>query len=63
MVNYTILIADDDQAIRTVLTQALARAGYEVKAAGNAANLWRWVTDGVGDLVITDVIMPDENVI
>ena len=61
MVNYTILIADDDQAIRTVLTQALARAGYEVKAAGNAANLWRWVTDGVGDLVITDVIMPDEN--
>ncbi len=28
---------------------------------GNAATLWRWVADGEGDLVITDVIMPDEN--
>ncbi len=57
----TILIADDDSAIRTVVSQALGRAGYEVKAAGNAATLWRWVSDGEGDLVITDVVMPDEN--
>ena len=57
----TILLADDDSAIRTVVSQALGRAGYEVKAAGNAATLWRWVSDGEGDLVITDVIMPDEN--
>src|SRR5690606_17800215 len=41
--------------------QALSRAGYEVRAAGNAATLWRWVTQGEGDLVITDVVMPDEN--
>ena len=61
MSRYTILIADDDAAIRTVLVQALGRAGYEVKAAGNAATLWRWVNDGDGDLVITDVVMPDEN--
>ena len=57
----TILLADDDSGIRTVVSQALGRAGYEVKAAGNAATLWRWVSDGEGDLVITDVIMPDEN--
>ena len=57
----TILLADDDGAIRTVVSQALGRAGFEVKAAGNAATLWRWVSDGEGDLVITDVIMPDEN--
>ena len=57
----TILLADDDGSIRTVVSQALGRAGYEVKAAGNAATLWRWVSDGEGDLVITDVIMPDEN--
>ncbi|MFA7431718.1 MAG: sigma 54-interacting transcriptional regulator, partial [Rhodospirillaceae bacterium] len=57
----TILIADDDHGIRTVLTQALARAGYEVRTTGNAATLWRWVSDGEGDLVITDVVMPDEN--
>jgi DNA-binding NtrC family response regulator len=57
----TILIADDDRAIRTVLTQALGRAGYQVRTTGNAATLWRWVEDGEGDLVITDVVMPDEN--
>ena len=54
----TILLADDDGSIRTVVSQALGRAGYEVKAAGNAATLWRWVSDGEGDLVITDVQMP-----
>jgi len=57
----TILVADDDRSIRTVLTQALGRAGYQVRATGHAATLWRWVEDGEGDLVITDVIMPDEN--
>ena len=57
----TILIADDDTAIRTVLNQALARAGYTPRATGNAATLWRWVSQGEGDVVITDVIMPDEN--
>jgi two-component system nitrogen regulation response regulator GlnG len=57
----TILVADDDRAIRTVLNQALARLGHNVRMTGNAATLWRWVADGEGDLVITDVIMPDEN--
>src|SRR5271163_2036038 len=57
----TILVADDDRAIRTVLGQALGRLGYEVKSTANAATLWRWVEDGEGDLVITDVVMPDEN--
>ncbi|HEX6001975.1 MAG TPA: nitrogen regulation protein NR(I), partial [Hyphomicrobiaceae bacterium] len=57
----TILIADDDTAIRTVLNQALARAGYAPRATGNAATLWRWVSQGEGDVVITDVVMPDEN--
>jgi len=56
-----ILVADDDAAIRTVLNQALSRAGYEVRSTSNAATLWRWVTQGEGDLVITDVVMPDEN--
>jgi two-component system nitrogen regulation response regulator GlnG len=56
-----ILLADDDAAIRTVLNQALSRAGYEVRSTGNAATLWRWVAQGEGDLVITDVVMPDEN--
>lgn len=57
----TILIADDDRAIRTVLSQSLGRQGFDVRTTGNAATLWSWVNSGEGDLVITDVIMPDEN--
>ena len=57
----TVLVADDDRSIRTVLTQALGRAGYQVRATSSAATLWRWVEDGEGDVAITDVIMPDEN--
>ncbi|EXL01398.1 nitrogen regulation protein NR(I) [Aquamicrobium defluvii] len=56
-----ILVADDDAAIRTVLNQALSRVGHEVRVTSNAATLWRWVAAGEGDLVITDVVMPDEN--
>jgi two-component system nitrogen regulation response regulator GlnG len=56
-----ILVADDDAAIRTVLNQALSRAGYEVRSTGTVAGLWRWVAAGEGDLVITDVVMPDDN--
>jgi two-component system nitrogen regulation response regulator GlnG len=58
----TILVADDDAAIRTVVTQALTRAGYQVRTTGTAGVLWRWVAAGDGDLVITDVVMPDENI-
>jgi len=57
----SILIADDDAAIRTVLNQALGRAGYDVRSTGTAAGLWRWITAGEGSLVITDVVLPDEN--
>ena len=61
MARGTVLIADDDTAIRTVLNQALARAGYAPRATGNASTLWRWVSQGEGDVVLTDVVMPDEN--
>ncbi|MEM8744187.1 MAG: response regulator, partial [Pseudomonadota bacterium] len=61
MTKGNILIADDDAAIRTVLNQALARAGYVPRATGNASTLWQWISQGLGDLVVTDVVMPDEN--
>ena len=57
-----VLVADDDGAIRSVVSQALSRAGYEVWATSNATTLWRWVSAGDGDIVVTDVIMPDENI-
>ena len=57
----TILICDDDSAIRTVLNHALGRAGYNVRTTGTAAGLWRMVSAGDGNLVITDVVLPDES--
>ncbi|MGR3465996.1 response regulator [Limimaricola sp.] len=57
----TILIADDDRTIRTVLTQALTRAGCKVHATSSLVTLMRWVEEGKGDLVISDVVMPDGN--
>jgi two-component system, NtrC family, nitrogen regulation response regulator GlnG len=55
----TILVADDDRTIRTVLAQALTRAGCRVRATGTASTLWRWVDEGEGDVIVTDVMMPD----
>ena len=57
----TVLVADDDRTIRTVLTQALTRAGCKVHATSSLTTLMRWVSEGKGDAVITDVMMPDGN--
>ena len=57
----TVLVADDDRTIRTVLTQALTRAGCKVHATSSLVTLMRWVGEGKGDLVISDVVMPDGN--
>ena len=57
----TILLTDDDAAIRMVLNQALTRAGYEVRPTGNLSTMWNWVSRGEGDLLITDVALPDGN--
>ena len=57
----TVLVADDDRTIRTVLTQALTRAGCRVHATSSLTTLMRWVGEGRGDVVISDVVMPDGN--
>lgn len=61
MATQTILLSDDDAAIRMVLNQALTRAGYDVRPTGNLSTMWNWVSRGEGDLLITDVSMPDGN--
>jgi two-component system nitrogen regulation response regulator GlnG len=55
----TVLLADDDRSIRMVLSQALNRIGCRVRATGSASTLWRMVEEGEGDIVVTDVHMPD----
>ncbi|MDC0073486.1 nitrogen regulation protein NR(I) [Alphaproteobacteria bacterium] len=61
MIKKTIIIADDDSSIRKILSEALSRSGYEVQLCSNASSLWDCICNGVGDLVISDVLMPDEN--
>ncbi|GGE04540.1 nitrogen regulation protein NR(I) [Polymorphobacter glacialis] len=57
----TVIVADDDAAIRTVVRQALTRAGYQVRLTETAAGLVKLVSEGRGDVVVTDVILPDAN--
>ncbi|MGF1447473.1 MAG: nitrogen regulation protein NR(I) [Pikeienuella sp.] len=59
MAGATVLLADDDRSIRTVLSQALSRIGCRVRATGSASALWRMVEAGEGDVIVTDVHMPD----
>jgi two-component system nitrogen regulation response regulator GlnG len=61
MAEPTVLLADDDGGIRTVISRALARQGWRVQATATAATLWRWIEDGTGEVAIIDVVLPDEN--
>ena len=56
----SILLADDDSSLRFVLSQALTKEGYAVRATSNVSTLAKWVKDGEGDLVVSDVYMGDE---
>ena len=55
----TVIVADDDRTIRTVLSQALTRAGCRVRSTGTISTLWRWIEEGEGDCIVSDVMMPD----
>jgi two-component system, cell cycle sensor histidine kinase and response regulator CckA len=57
----TILLIEDEQAVRTVATRVLKNSGYFVLAAcnGEEALVLADQADGSIDMVLTDVIMPD----
>lgn len=56
-----VLLVDDDEAIRTVVSEALRRDGHEVAAAGTVAEQARQLESFAPDLLITDVVLPDGN--
>ncbi len=55
-----ILVIEDDSSFRNVLVQMLAKAGYEVRQAGDGNQAVEVCTDFNPDLVLTDIIMPDK---
>jgi two-component system nitrogen regulation response regulator GlnG len=61
MTTGTVIVVDDDAGIRTVVRQSLLRAGHAVRTTDSAAGLWRLIEEGVGDVVVTDVLLPDAN--
>lgn len=60
MAQSTILLADDDAGIRLIASQTLIAEGHAVRSTTNPTALMRWVRNGDGDLLITDVYMGDD---
>ncbi|MBI1187261.1 MAG: response regulator [Alphaproteobacteria bacterium] len=60
--NASVLLADDDSSLRFVLSQALTKEGFQVRATSNVQTLSKWVKEGEGDIVVSDVFMGDSNV-
>jgi len=55
-----VLIIDDDEQIRVLLEQMMQWAGFEVAVAENGKIAMRLQQENPADLVITDLIMPEQ---
>jgi len=53
-----ILLAEDDDAMRTFLSNALGRGGHEVTAVGDGIAAIQQVNEASFDLLIADIVMP-----
>ena len=56
-----LLVVDDDDRIRELLREYLARAGFRVTGASDAASAWRLIETFDFDLMVLDVMMPGED--
>ena len=54
-----VLLVDDDDAVREMMTQTLQHKGFEVVAAGNVTEALRSIASGSFDVLITDLHMPN----
>ncbi len=55
----SIIIIEDEQRIRALMTSVLSERGYEVRASGTALDGLRTIVDTSPDLVILDLGLPD----
>lgn len=56
-----ILVVDDDAAIRTVVGQALRRAGHTVRSVPSIADMHGAIRQDMPDVLVSDVVLPDGN--
>jgi two-component system, cell cycle response regulator CpdR len=54
-----ILLAEDDESMRTFLVRAIERAGYEVVAVDRGTAALPYIAGGDFDLLLTDIVMPE----
>ena len=59
MASERILIVDDEEGMRRLLSRVLTREGYETSAVGSGAEALRLVASERFDLVVTDIKMPE----
>jgi DNA-binding response OmpR family regulator len=57
----TILVVDDDDAIRSALSTLLGRGGFSVRTASSGAGALSAIRDGRPDLVLLDVVLDESN--
>ena len=55
---HSLLVAEDDRAVRESLVRALELEGYSVKAVGNGAEAIDAATTSAPDVIVLDVSMP-----
>jgi two-component system, cell cycle response regulator CpdR len=54
-----ILLAEDDEAMRSYLARALERAGYDVVAVDDGTAALPWLERERFDLLLSDIVMPE----
>ena len=52
-----ILLLEDDESLRMILSRALSGAGYQVRATASIDAVLNWVRAGEGDLLLADVLL------
>jgi DNA-binding NtrC family response regulator len=57
----TILVVDDEEMMRGLLSKILEKDGYSILSASSGAEALKIIDEGKVDLVITDVKMPEMN--
>ena len=59
MTKKVVLLLEDDESVQLVTSDFLSSEGYMVKTSKTIKSLWKMIEDGEGDVLVTDVMLPD----